>query len=83
MTFEENEVQLEKGDTLFMFTDGESEAVNTQSEEFGYERLGASLEKTAQMTSQQIIDHVKEDLKAFVGEAEQSDDITMLVLKRL
>ena len=83
MTFEENEVQLEKGDTLFMFTDGVSEAVNTQSEEFGYERLGASLEKTAQMTSQQIIDHVKEDLKAFVGEAEQSDDITMLVLKRL
>ena len=82
MTFEENEVQLQKGDTLFMFTDGVSEAVSTLSEEFGYERLGASLEKTAQMTSQQIIDHVKEDLKAFVGETEQSDDITMLVLRR-
>ena len=83
MTFEEGEVQLQRGDTLFLFTDGISEAINTSLEEFGYERMEASLEKMSGMTPQQIVDHMKEDLAAFVGEAEQSDDITMLVLKRL
>ena len=82
MTFEEGELQLQHGDTLFLFTDGVSEAINTEMEEYGYQRLMASLEKTPDMTPQQVIEHVKEDLAAFVGEAEQSDDITMLALKR-
>ena len=82
MTYTEGQLQLHAGDTLFMFTDGISEAINTNFEEFGYERLEASLEKTADMTPQQIIDHVRTDLDGFVGEAEQSDDITMLVVKR-
>ena len=83
MTFEEGEVQLQHGDTLFLFTDGISEAVNTSFDEFGYERMEASLEKMTDKTPQQVVDRMKEDLAAFVGEAEQSDDITMLVLKRL
>ena len=82
MTFQENKFTLEKGETLVMFTDGVTEAMNTQNEEFGEERLMDTLEEVTMHASQEIIDAVKADVKAFTGEAEQSDDITLLVLKR-
>jgi sigma-B regulation protein RsbU (phosphoserine phosphatase) len=82
MTFQEETLQLEKGETLVMFTDGVTEAMNTQNEEFGEDRLMDTLEEVAMHSSQEIIDAVKADVKTFTGEAEQSDDITLLVLKR-
>ena len=81
--FHENTLQLEKGDTLVMFTDGVTEAMNEAKEEFGTARLVETLEEVAMHNCQQIVDSVKADIATFVGEAEQSDDITMLVLKRL
>ena len=82
MTFQEEKLQLEKGETLVMFTDGVTEAMNTQNEEFGEDRLMDTLEEVTMHSAQEIIDAVKADVKAFTGEAEQSDDITLLVLKR-
>jgi sigma-B regulation protein RsbU (phosphoserine phosphatase) len=55
----------------------------TSFEEFGDERLVATLEKSGSDNCQQIIDNIHSSLSEFVGEAEQSDDITLLVLKRL
>lgn len=81
--FHDNQVQLEKGDSIVMFTDGVTEAMNVESEEFGNERLEKALGGEAGQSCQHIIDTVKTDLKTFVGDADQSDDITMLVLKRL
>ena len=81
--FSENKIQLEHGDTLLLFTDGVTEATNVDLNEYGEERLEALLKKSAQDNCQQIIDKVKADVKAFAGEAEQSDDITLLALKRL
>jgi sigma-B regulation protein RsbU (phosphoserine phosphatase) len=66
-----------------MFTDGVTEAVNTTYEEFGEKRLTATLGQLAKANCQQIIDSVKADVAAFVGEAEQSDDITLLAVKRI
>ena len=66
-----------------MFTDGVTEAVNTTYEEFGEKRLTATLGQLVKANSQQIIDSVKTDVAAFVGEAEQSDDITLLTVKRI
>ena len=80
--YHETTLTLEKGDTLLMFTDGVNEAMNPQFEEYGDERLEKMLERVAQGSSQQIIDAVKDDVKAFVGDAEQSDDITLLAIKR-
>ena len=82
MTYHEAKVKLEVGDSLFMFTDGITEAMNSQLEEFGDDRLVETLEGVVLKNCQEIIDAVTSDVKAFVGEAEQSDDITMLVLKR-
>ena len=80
--FSEETLQLEHGDTLLLYTDGVTEAVDTEFKEYGEERLKALLQKDAQADCQQIIDHVKADVKAFAGDAEQSDDITLLALKR-
>ena len=81
--YHESSFQLEQGDALVLFTDGVTEAMNTNFEEFGEERLEDTLEEVALHNCQQIVEAIKADVKAFAGEAEQSDDITILALKRL
>lgn len=80
--YKEDTLQLEHGDTLVMFTDGVTEAMNGAEQEFGVERLDNILSGMAGQGSQQIVEAVKAGVSDFVGDAEQSDDITMLVLKR-
>ena len=80
--FNETHLQLEHGDTLLLFTDGVTEAMNINEEEYGDDRLTNTLKKVTTLNCQQIIDAVKADVKVFAGEAEQSDDITLLALKR-
>ncbi len=75
-------MKLEPGETLVMFTDGVNEAMDINYKEFGDDRLEASLKKCGGQDCQQIIDTVKADVAEFVGEAEQSDDITLFALKR-
>jgi len=81
--YKQDTVQLEKGDALVLFTDGVTEAMNPQKEEFGVARLNDSLQDAAMRSPQEIIDTVKDDIKTFADGAEQSDDITMLVIKRV
>lgn len=81
--YTEDTVQLEHGDTLLLYTDGVTEAINVNCEEYGTERLKAVLARHAQSNCQEMIDAVKADVKAFAGEEEQSDDITLLAIKRL
>ena len=81
-TYKEGTLQLEHGDTLIMFTDGVTEAMNQKREEFGTERLDTMLKGVSGKSSQQIIEDIKVGITDFVDGAEQHDDITMLVLKR-
>jgi sigma-B regulation protein RsbU (phosphoserine phosphatase) len=81
--FSEETLHLEPGDTLLLYTDGVTEAVDTELKEYGDERLETLLKNTTQMGCQEMIDAVKADVKAFTEEAEQSDDITLLAIKRL
>jgi sigma-B regulation protein RsbU (phosphoserine phosphatase) len=83
LEFTEDKIRIEKNETLVLFTDGVNEAMSTSFEEFGDERLVATLEKSGSDNCQQIIDNIHSSLAEFVGEAEQSDDITLLVLKKL
>ena len=82
LSYHEQKIQLEKGDALFMFTDGVTEAMNASLKEFGEQRLEQTLQQADGKSCQEVIDTVTGEVKAFVEEAEQSDDITMLVLKR-
>ena len=83
LTYHEEKMKLEPGDTLFMFTDGVTEAMNATFEEFGESRLETTLKSCKDKNCREMIDTVTSNVKTFVGDAEQSDDITMLVLKRL
>jgi sigma-B regulation protein RsbU (phosphoserine phosphatase) len=81
--YHESSVQLAKGDALVMFTDGVTEAMDSECREFGEERLESTLAAVTSYSCQQIIEAVRADVATFVGEAEQSDDITVLALKRI
>ncbi len=65
------------------YTDGVTEAMNAQRELFGEERLIDLLQRHHPRTPQEVIAAVLEALNAFVGNQSQSDDITMIVVKRL
>lgn len=81
--YSEETLQLEHGDTLLLYTDGVTEAINSGDEEFGEQRLQAVLAQMTSNSSQDIIGRIKACVSDFAGEAEQSDDITLLAIKRL
>ena len=77
--YEVHEVLLPAGATLFLYTDGVTEARNSQLTLFGLDRLHAALQ-TASGEPQQLMLQVADAVRQFVGDAEQSDDLTMLAI---
>ena len=77
ISYIETEMQLQAGDTLFMYTDGVTEAFNIEDCEFGTERLKDVLHRSK---GKVYVETVLEAVRTFAGEAEQHDDITMLSL---
>ena len=78
--YKEQQLQLQPGDEIYLYTDGVTEAHDINKQLFGEERLRASLNETAGMTVDEICKKVKKDVDVFQGEAEQFDDITMLCI---
>ena len=83
LNFHEETLQLEHGDTLVMYTDGVTEAMNTGHDQYGEERFADALERTAGKNCKEIIEEVKKNVAEFVGEADQSDDLTIMAIKYL
>jgi len=80
-TFDEETVQLQPGDLIVSFSDGVSEAMNSQGEEFTDERLIASINKCRGKQPQEVLDALFADVRAFCGDATQSDDITAVLVR--
>lgn len=78
MSFQEQESDLKFDDTLFLFTDGLNEAENAEFEQFTEKRLEAVLQQHRDARGH--LDAMKQAVSEFVGEAPQSDDLTMLVI---
>ncbi len=78
LTFEEYELQLDPGDVLYVYTDGVPESINTAEEQYGTDRMLTILNANRGVPMIAMLADVKEDMDAFVGEAEQFDDITMM-----
>ena len=76
--YKEQEIQLEKGDKIYLYTDGVTEAHNDKNELYGEERLLKCLNSVKDKSVDDICQKIKEDVELFVGTAEQFDDITML-----
>ncbi len=79
--YKEYELQLEKGDKLFLYTDGVPEATNAHDELFGTERMIDALNTCAERSPKEILAGVKAAVDEFVGDAKQFDDLTMLCLE--
>jgi sigma-B regulation protein RsbU (phosphoserine phosphatase) len=81
--FQSNQVKLDKNESLFLYTDGVTEAMNQENEEFGEERLKAGLSKLNGKPIENLINSVIEDVNNFVEGAPQADDITAMALRYL
>ncbi len=79
--FREHEFELHPGDSLFVYTDGVAEAMNVRNELFGAERMLEALNRDPNAKPEQLLHNVREGIDAFVGEAPQFDDITMLCFR--
>lgn len=75
------EIQLEPGAKIFLYTDGLPEATSMEKELFGMDRTLGALRAGEEKTARELFDVVNEHVDAFVGEAEQFDDLTMLCLE--
>ncbi len=74
---------LSPGDTLFIYTDGVTEAMDSRQELYSEERLEGVMNQCQGKSAEQIIHTIEGALKDFTGGAEQSDDITMLAMQYL
>lgn len=79
--YEREVVELQSGDTLTMVTDGVTEAINFEDVAFGGERLLESIRRHESLDAQQMARQILWDVRRFVGLAEQSDDISIVVVK--
>lgn len=83
VTYTQLDLQLEKGDSLVLFTDGVTEAFNVNGEQFDEEGLEKSLEGQADTSTCDLVKKIVSDVNAFAGEEPQSDDITVMAVKRI
>jgi serine phosphatase RsbU (regulator of sigma subunit) len=78
MTYESYKIKLEIGDCIYVYTDGIAEAINTNEEQFGTDRMLDVLNKNKDTTMVNMLGAVKTAVDEFAGEAEQFDDQTMV-----
>lgn len=79
--YRKNDLQLDAGDVIYLYTDGVTEATNVNNELYGEDRLLNLLNAHKEATMEELLALIKEDVFAFTGDAPQFDDITMLAIK--
>ena len=80
MTYDTAHLTLAPGDTLYLYTDGVTEALNPEEELFGEDRLRAALNdpQAIHLPVAQLLPYLRAALEQYARGAEQADDITML-----
>ena len=81
-TWERGVVRLGPGDALVLYTDGITEAVNEQTEQFGEDRLLESVRANLGRPALDVRDAILGAVRGFAGDAPQSDDIALAVVVR-
>ena len=80
--YESRREKLEEGETLFLYTDGLTDAVNLSGELFGKERLAATLDGASARSPEQIVVYIWREIGDYSAGAPAADDMTCLVLRR-
>jgi len=83
VSYEETKFQLHPMDTLVIYTDGVTEARNPAGEEFGLERLTNAVKKCWNVSAEEMMRRIEDELKLFCGDTPQHDDSTLVVVKYL
>ena len=81
LRFKEHSFELKPGDSLFVYTDGVTEATDAENRLFGTEGMLEALNREPDADPKTLLDNVKTEIDAFVGSAPQFDDITMLCMQ--
>ena len=79
--YKEHTLTLQKGDTVFLYTDGVTEAENAAKELYGEDRLLRCFEQIKNSAPEEVIETIKQSVEVFVNGADQFDDMTMLCFK--
>ncbi len=79
--YQSQEIDLHPSDLLFLYTDGLTEAENTRHELFGESRMLEEVKKMLALRPRQIVDAMRAKVASFAGDAQQSDDLTMLAIR--
>jgi sigma-B regulation protein RsbU (phosphoserine phosphatase) len=77
----EDRLQLSVGDVIVLYTDGITEAMNANDDLFGESRLSRIVEEHGHLASGELRERILREIEAFVGTADQHDDMTMILLK--
>ncbi|MFT6792725.1 MAG: sigma-B regulation protein RsbU (phosphoserine phosphatase) [Rubritalea sp.] len=77
-----HDIKLESGDCLLLYTDGVTEAMNPQQDEYGRERMASAFKSSAPGGAEHIVDELSKDLKTFVNGYHQMDDITIIAIEK-
>jgi phosphoserine phosphatase RsbU/P len=81
VNFEEETIQLDPGDLLVVFSDGLTEALNTDGEEFGEERVLSCVNANLELPPVALLECLLDTVHQFTTGAVQTDDLTLLVLR--
>ena len=80
-SIEELEIVLQPGDLVVQYTDGITEAMNHENEQFGHERFYAVIEEHGHQEAEYVLWKIEKAVQAFVGQRAQADDMTMIAFK--
>ncbi len=83
ISIDEHAARMDPGDVIVCYTDGVTEAINADSEEFGAERLKETVQACWTKPAAEIVAYISAAVDAFAGAEGQFDDLTLVVLKRL
>ncbi len=82
-TLNEETIEIKAGDIFVLYTDGCTEAMNEKHDQFGEEKLISLIESNRNLTAKDLVNLVIKDVRKFVDNYPQHDDMTIVVLKRL
>jgi sigma-B regulation protein RsbU (phosphoserine phosphatase) len=75
-------VPLESNDCLVLYTDGLTETLNSEGDEFGVDRMMQSVRASANVGAQAIVKRIIEDVREFTGSVPQNDDMTLIAIRK-
>ena len=78
LEFEDETIQLTKGDRIFLYTDGVPEAKRNDGARFGMDNMMDILNRDKTLSPEELLDMMKKEIDVFAGDIEPFDDITMM-----